>query len=100
MDLQFFKENFDKFLADAKVQVESFQNDVQSVPQFVNETLENVKLQSEDLIGKLQSTSQEVLKGDFLKKDFSTEIQNAVSSAQAVVNNAFDSIKEAIEKAK
>lgn len=100
MDLQFFKENFDKFLADAKVQVESIQNDVQSAPQILNETIENVKFQSQDLIAKLQSTSQEVLKGDFLKKDYSADVQNAISGAQDLVNKAFDSIKEAIEKAK
>jgi|GEM_PF-3681174 len=99
-NFQFFKENLDKFVQDAKVQVESLQNDIKVLPETVQQILANSQVLLGEARVKFEALSDEVIKGDFLKKDYRPEIEKVVVELQTSVSRMFDSIKDAINKAK
>lgn len=99
-NLQFFRENFDKFLEDAKVQVESLTNDFKDIPDGIQETLAQFQQELPHLGEKFATASRNVLNGTLVNKDFRPALQEIVSHLEKEVDNIYVRIKSAIEKAK
>lgn len=98
--LDFLKKNIDQLVADVKTQAASIQNDIKILP----ETIQQLAANSQVLLGearmKFEAVSDDLLKGDLFKKDYTPEIQKVVVELQTSVTKMLDSIKNAIEKAK
>lgn len=99
-DLEFFRANFDRFLADAQVQIESLSNDLKDLPNTLQQVViegqgkvEEVKALVEQGIADLQS-------GELLSKDYTPEIKDAVEKLETAVQEIYVSIRNAIENAK
>jgi predicted transcriptional regulator len=99
-NLQFFRENFDKFLEDAKIQAESLGNDLKDIPETIQQTAQQIHEQVSHLSDNISSASQELFSGELLKKDFRPELQQVVTKLEMEVEELFTRIKSAIDKAK
>ncbi|MCO5233660.1 MAG: hypothetical protein LC105_07835 [Chitinophagales bacterium] len=99
-NLESFKKNWDLFISDVKIQVESVKNDIKVLP----ETIEQLASNSQVLLGQakaqLQTISAEFQNGNLLKKDFKPQIKKVTVELQTAVIKMLDSVKHAIEKAK
>ena len=99
-NLQFFMENFDKFLEDTKIQVESLGNDLKDLPESLQQTARGVEEQVASITERIPAASRELLSGALLKRDLRPELSQAVSHLEMEVDELFTRIKSAIEKAK
>lgn len=99
-NLQFFRENFDKFLEDAKIQAESLSNDLKDIPESLQQTAQQVQEQVAHLSENLSAASKDLFSGELLQKDFRPELQQVVSHLEMEVEELFTKIKSAIDKAK
>ena len=94
------KNNLNQLLADAKIQIESVKNDFRVLPETVAQIASNSQVLMGQARMQVEAVSDEILKGDFFKKDYKPEVQRVVTELQTSVVKMLDSIKNAIQKAK
>jgi predicted nucleic acid-binding Zn-ribbon protein len=99
-NLQFFRENFDKFLEDARIQAESLSNDLKDIPESLQQTVQQVQEQVAHLSENLSAASKDLFTGKLLQKDFRSELQQLVSHLETEMEELYSRIKSAIDKAK
>jgi archaellum component FlaC len=99
-NFQFFMDNFDKLMEDAKVQVESLSNDLKDLPMTVETLLIKGQEQLHEAKEQAELLSAKVISGEVFKKDYKPELQKVVSELETATHQIFASIKTAIENAK
>lgn len=95
-----FKQQIDQVLSDIKVQINSIQNDLEIVPETIQQIAKNAQVILDEALIKVEALSKQVMNDKIINDQNKAQIHKAVNELQKVINNTFSFVKEAINKAK
>ncbi len=98
--LHSIKENIDQIVSDTKVQIKSIQNDLKILPETAQQLTQNAQVALDEVTVRIEALSKQLLNEKVLNDRYKLQVQKTVKEIHKLVNEALDSLKKAIQKAK
>lgn len=99
-DINSIKKDINQLITDARVQLDSLQNEIKILPDTLQQLASNSQVIFDEARMKIEKASDKFIKENPLNKNYKDQIQNVVDKVHTSINQTLDAIKDAIEKAK